>query len=278
MGKKKIALVDLSQSDTATLKATGVRSQKLTIKTKETPQEDMGKPISQTSAAEPTETENAAATEIKEKSTTKLRKRIRHGRSKRYTAAKSLIETCKAYPVSDAVKLLKEASTVKFDASVELHGNLSVEKVAGEMTLPHGTGKTLKVEIATDKTLTKLNTGTIDFDVLIAEPTMMPKLAKFAKLLGPKGLMPNPKTGTVTSDPQKKKTRLEAGQTLVKSEAKTPLMHTVLGKLSQPPIQLEANLNALIQAVGPKNITKLTLAPTMGPSVKIDLASFSQKE
>ena len=64
----------------------------------------------------------------------------------------------------------------------------------------------------------------------------------------------------------------------IKSEAKTPLMHTVLGKLSQPPIQLEANLNALIQAVGPKNITKLTLAPTMGPSVKIDLASFSQKE
>ena len=267
MGKKKIALVDLSQSDTATLKATGVRSQKLTIKTKETPQEDMGKPISQTSAAEPTETENAAATEIKEKSTTKLRKRIRHGRSKRYTAAKSLIETGKAYPVSDAVKLLKEASTVKFDASVELHGNLSVEKVAGEMTLPHGTGKTLKVEIATDKTLTKLNTGTIDFDVLIAEPTMMPKLAKFAKLLGPKGLMPNPKTGTISTDPQSAAKKLAGGAVRYKS----PLIHLVVGKLSFKETDLTVNINAALKAIQPKNLTSLYLTASMSPSIKLSL-------
>src|SRR3990172_3491579 len=265
MGKKKIALVDLSQSDTATLKATGVRSQKLTIKTKEVPAEDMGQPISEAPVAAK-ETEEA-----KEKSTSKLRKRIKHAHSKRYTAAKSLITTGKAYPVDEAVKLLKEASTVKFDASVELHGNLSVEKVAGEMTLPHGTGKTLKVEIASDKTLTKLNTGTIDFDVLIAEPTMMPKLAKFAKLLGPKGLMPNPKTGTISADPEAAAKKLAGGAGRYKSENKAPLIHLVVGKLSFKEEALTANVTAAIKAIQPKNLTSLYLTASMSPSIKLSL-------
>ncbi len=263
MGKKKIALVDLSQSDTPRLKATGVRSQKLRIKKKEIAPEDMGQPISETPVASKPET--------KEKSDTKIRKRIKHGRSKRYAAAKSLIETGKAYPVSDAVKLLKEASSVKFDASVELHGNLSVEKVAGEMTLPHGTGKTLKVEIASDKTLTKLNAGTIDFDVLIAEPQMMPKLAKFAKLLGPKGLMPNPKTGTISANPETAKKKLAGGAMRYKSENKAPLIHLTVGKLSFKDADLTANINAAIKAIQPKNLSSLYLTASMSPSIKLSL-------
>ena len=265
MGKKKIALVDLSQSETPRLKATVVRSQKLNLKKKDQPQEDMGTPIAKAQV-------ESAKVKKEEKPATKIRKRIKHAHSKRYQAAKKLIDQKKAYAVDKAVKLLKETSTVKFDASVELHGNLSLEKIAGEMTLPHGTGKTLKVEIASDKTLTKLNAGTIDFDVLVAEPTMMPKLAKFAKLLGPKGLMPNPKTGTISADPQATAKKLAGGAVRFKSENKAPLIHLVVGKLSFKEEALTANVTAAIKAIQPKNLTSLYLTASMSPSIKLSLA------
>lgn len=257
MGKKKIALVDLSQGEKAELKATGVRSQKVTFKKKEALVEE---PI----AVEPVEPVKEEAKSVK------ARKRIKHGRSKHYQEAKAKLKN-EAYPIAEAVKILKEISPVKFDPSVELHLNLSVDKVSGEVQLPHGTGKTLKVEIASEKTLIKLNDNRIDFDILIAIPAMMPKLAKYAKILGPKGLMPNPKNGTISPDPEAAAKKFSGGLIRYKSEPKAPLMHLVIGKLSFTEKQLAENLRAVITAAVPKNIAAAFLCSSMSPSIKLNL-------
>ncbi len=255
MGKKKIALVDLSQSEKAELKATGVRSQKLTFKAKKSQEPE---PV----AIEPKE---IAPAQVKE---TKARKRVKHPHSQRYQDAKAKLKN-ESYPLTEAVALLKEMSQVKFDPSVELHLNLSVDKVGGELQLPHGSGKTIRVEIASDKTLTKLNDNKIDFDVLIAVPAMMPKLAKYAKILGPKGLMPNPKNGTISPDPETAAKKFAGGLIHYKSEPKAPLMHLVVGKLSFKDDQLVDNLKAVITAVQPKNIAAAFICSSMSPSIKL---------
>jgi len=255
MGKKKVALVDLSQGETAELKATGVRSQKISFKVKK-PQEPEPKPIQgPTLKAE-------------------IHKRIRHGRSKRYLEAKAKL-TNKTYPIDEAVKLLKAISRVKFDPSVELHLNLLVDKVGGELQLPHGTGKTVKVEIASEKTLVKLNDDKIDFDILIAAPMMMPKLAKYAKILGPKGLMPNPKNNTIAADPETAAKKFCGGLIHYKSEPKAPLMHLIIGKLSFKDEQLVDNLTAAIKSVQPKNISAAFICSSMSPSLKLDLQGLT---
>jgi large subunit ribosomal protein L1 len=261
MGKKKIALVDLSQGEKAQLKATGVRSQKLTGLKKDLPVEPEYKPIEVVESKE----KPASA-----KATARQRKHIRHGRSHRYQQAKAKLAD-ESYALTEAVKILKEISQVRFDPSVELHLNLSVDKVAGEVQLPHGTGKTLRVEIASEKTLVKLNDNRIDFDVLIAAPAMMPQLAKYAKILGPKGLMPNPKNGTITPDPEAAAKKFSGGLIHYKSEPKAPLMHLVIGKLSFKDDQLIANLKAIIASVKPSNIAAAYLCSSMSPSVKLEI-------
>lgn len=271
MGKKKIALVDLSQSDTPTLKATGVRSQKLTVK-KAVKQEMPEVPMpSLEGGSEP----SAIRSEVKDGSepakTGRIRKRIKQGRSKQYQEVKKLVDMAHLYPLAEAVPLLRKVSTSKFDASVELHFNLNVDKLAGEMSLPHGTGKEVKVEIASDATLTKLNDGIIDFDVLVAEPKMMGKLAKYAKLLGPKGLMPNPKTGTISDKPQEAAKKLSSGTIRYKSENKAPLMHLVVGKMSFKDSQLQDNIKAAVKEVKPKNIVGCYLCSSMSPSIKLEI-------
>jgi large subunit ribosomal protein L1 len=104
----------------------------------------------------------------------------------------------------------------------------------------------------------------------------MKKLNKFAKILGPKGLMPNPKNGTLTDDPKKRKKELESGKTQVKTESKAPLMHVVIGKTSSDSKKLSENLNALVTAVDPKRIKKLTLASTMSPGIKVELSNLQK--
>ncbi len=248
MGKKKVALVDLSLSEKAELRATGVRSQKISFKKKE--------------AAPP------EPTPIIQGPTLKVRKRVKHGRSQRYLEAKAKLKN-EVYSPAEAIVLLKEISKVKFDPSVELHLNLNVDKVSGELQLPHGNGKKLTVEIASDKTLVKLNDGKIDFDVLIAAPAMMPKLAKFAKILGPKGLMPNPKNGTISAEPETAAKKFSGGLIHYKSEPKSPLIHLVIGKLSFKEDQLVDNLQAVINSVQPKNISAAFICSSMSPSLKL---------
>jgi len=271
VGKKKIALVDLSQSETAQLKATGVRSQKLT---KSKAQKITQAPIP---VVEPVVTEEKSRSDESDRgSSVSLKKkpgRVKHPRSRRYLAAKTKIDKTKTYPIAAAVKLLREVSLAKFDASVEFHASLTCDKLSGELQLPHGTGKKVKVEIASEATLTKLNDNVIDFDILVAEPTIMPKLAKYAKFLGPKGLMPNPKTGTISPKPEELKKKLEGGTMRYKSESKAPLVHLIVGKLSFSDNQLIENINTVITTLQPKNLSLVHLCSSISPSIKVDINS-----
>jgi large subunit ribosomal protein L1 len=191
-------------------------------------------------------------------------------RGRRWQKAREKVNPKKAYPLGEAIKLLKAVSFSRFDGSVDAH--LVVKKVGlkGEVEFPYPTGKQQKIRIADEELLKDLERGKIDFTLLIATPQMMPKLAKYAKILGPRGLMPNPKAGTITDKPEELAKKL-TGKINWKTEAKAPLIHLTIGKVSQPENQLEENFKALITAVGEKNIKKAVLAPTMGPGIKIQL-------
>ena len=129
----------------------------------------------------------------------------------------------------------------------------------------------MKVAIADDALLSKIEAGTIDFDILVAHPSMMSKLAKLAKILGPKGLMPNPKNGTVSPDPQKRAKELAHGQVNFKAEPGNPIVHLPVGKVSFEDKKLIENIEAILSAIGRGKILRATLASTMGPGVKVAL-------
>lgn len=198
-------------------------------------------------------------------------------RGKKYQEAKNKIDVEKSYTLSETLQLVKVTSYAKFGGPVQLHLVLTKGSVNKVLDLPYASGKTKKVEIATDETVAKLQSGKIEFDVLIAHPSMMPKLVPFAKVLGPRGLMPNPKNGTISDKPEeaaKKWTRSDSGgyPLQVKSEAKAPLVHTIIGKIDQPEKELEENFKVIVNAIGQKNIAKIYIAPTMGPAIKVVVA------
>ncbi len=191
-------------------------------------------------------------------------------RGKKYIEAKAKVDVEKTYTPEEAVRLAKETSISKFGGSVQLHVVLKKGSVNKTLELPHSSGKTKKVEIASDETIEKLKSGKIDFDVLITHPSMMPKLVPFAKVLGPKGLMPNPKNGTISEAPEKAAEKFGGNSFQVKTENKAPLVHTIIGKLAQPEKELVENYMAILEAVGGSRIVdKAYIAPTMGPSIKV---------
>jgi len=136
--------------------------------------------------------------------------------------------------------------------------------------LPHSQGKKKKIEIADQNTLKKLKDGKIDFDVLLATPEIMPRLVPYAKILGPRGLMPNPKNGTLIKD-KKQAEKFSENSLTLKTERKAPVIHTVVGKVGQKQSELVANTKAVLKAVGPKQISRAYLTSTMSPSVKIEV-------
>jgi len=224
---------------------------------------------------EKTETEEvgAAAKKSDKKSSSKeqgKRGKVRV-RGKNYVKAKKLVDAKKTYPLKDAVALLRSMKYATFDESVELHVNTKEANIKGEVSLPHGTGKTVRVVVADDALLAKINDGVIDFDILIAEPSFMPKLVKFARVLGPKGLMPNPKTGTVTDKTAEAVKKFSSGTLRFKTEAKFPIIHQVVGKMSHTDAQLVENVEALVKAIVKKNILNLFISSSMTPSVQITL-------
>jgi len=202
-----------------------------------------------------------------------VEKKIKHPfrGGKAIKAAKSKVDRTKTYGLEEAVKLVKTTNITKFDATVSLHLNLINKLGRVEVTFPYLAGAKKRVAIASDELLSEIEKGKLDFDILLTTPAMMPKLAKLARILGPKGLMPSPKSGTVTPNPESKKKEFEAGKTVVKSESKFPLMHVTIGKVSQKEEELVANLQAILEAVKPKNISKAVLASTMSPGVKLQL-------
>ncbi len=202
----------------------------------------------------------------------KTKKKIR---SKSYQEAVLKIDHGKFYPIEEAVKLLREISLTSFDATVELHINTIEKGLRGVISLPHGTGKKVKVEIAQadniDKLLEQIEKGKIDFQALVAHPMVMGKLARVAKFLGPKGLMPNPKAGTISSEPEKVAKRLSAGEITWKTEPEFPIVHQIIGKLSFKDKELEENYQALVKSIGDTKIKNITLKSTMSPGIKIKI-------
>jgi large subunit ribosomal protein L1 len=208
--------------------------------------------------------------------------------------------------LDEAIKILKETSTAKFDETVELHANLNIDpKYADQqlrttVTLPNGVGKSIKIAVltnenniseaqaggadivGTDDLIEQISQGQIDFDLLIATPDMMPKLAKLGRVLGPKGLMPSPKSGTVTTTLPETLTDFKKGKFEYKAD-KTGVVHVSFGKSSFTEPQLVENLTSLYQSIeqnrpsGVKGIyfKKIFICTSMGPSIQLDVESFS---
>jgi large subunit ribosomal protein L1 len=220
---------------------------------------------------------------------------------KRLAELEKTIDRTKSYNLKQACELVKKSATAKFDETVELHIRLGIDvkktdqSVRGATLLPHGTGKTRSVAVVAKgekireaqaagadfageaDLIEKIAKGWLGFDVLVATPDAMKDLTKLGKILGPKGLMPNPKTGTVTFEVGRIVKELKAGRVEFKSDA-TGIIHCPIGKASFPPDQLEANAKTLIEAVqGAKPqavkgayIASVTLCSTMGPGVKVN--------
>jgi large subunit ribosomal protein L1 len=228
-------------------------------KTQETPSESVS-PVEATPIVTETETQTTEETSKKQPKV----------RGKQYKAAKVKIDRNKLYAVPQAVTLVKEATFSKFTGTMELHLLVKKEGLSANLTLPHATGKQKKIEIASDKTIEQLKAGKVEFDVLLATAEMMPKLVPFARLLGPKGLMPNPKAGTLIKS-EKDAVKFSADSMTVKTEKKQPVIHTTFGKVDQKDEDLVENVNAVLDAVGRKAILKAYMKSTMSPSVKLSL-------
>lgn len=192
-------------------------------------------------------------------------------RTKKYKEKLALIDRSKKYALTDAAKLVKQTSYSKFTGSVEVHINIKEKGLRGTLTLPHGTGKKVRIAIADDKLIEKVSAGKIDFDILVARPTDMARLAKVARILGPRGLMPNPKAGTISAEPEKVVAKLSQGQTQWKTETAAPIVHMVIGKTDFEDNKLTENLSSLIKAIGPEKINTLFVKATMGPAIKVSL-------
>ncbi len=181
-----------------------------------------------------------------------------------------MADRTKKMSVRDAVELLKKMSYAKFDETVEVHVNLKEQGLKGDVVLPHGTGKEVRAVIVDEKIIKEISDGVFNFDILITTPANMSQLVPFARVLGPKGLMPNPKTGTVTDKPEEALKKFKGGSINFKSEAKAPIIHQAVGKMSFPTDHLEANISAFLGAVSKKNIVSTYIAGSMTPSVQIE--------
>lgn len=227
-------------------------------------------------------------------------------RGKKYQDAVKAFDKKEQYDVADAISIVKKNATAKFDETIELHlrtgcdGRHAEQQIRGAVVLPHGTGKTVKVLVFAKGTkvdeaqaagadfvggeelIPKIqNEGWLDFDVVVATPDMMGVVGRLGRVLGPKGLMPNPKAGTVTMDVTKAINDIKAGKIEYRLD-KTNIIHCPIGKASFTEEQLLQNLNTLLEAlvkVRPSSLKgqylkSITLATTMGPGVKVSVAKF----
>lgn len=201
----------------------------------------------------------------------KFQKKQKAFHSTQYFTLIKQVDTSKTYSLSEALELLEKLQRKSFDETVELHINTLSGGVSGNVVLPNGTGKKTRVAIANDTLIAEIEKGIINFDILLATPDLMPKLARVAKVLGPRGLMPNPKNGTITENPEGVVKKYEAGQINFKTEGKAPIIHLTIGKMSFGPKKLSQNIEALISAVKKSNIVNATLKSTMSPGIKLKI-------
>ena len=221
------------------------------------------------------EAEEKAEGEVVEEVKVKRAPKPAKKRSVRYSNMKKLVDHDQAYTVVEAVKKLSEMTKSGKMKTVELHINTRDTGIRGEIKLPHSTGKEVKIAIFSDEIAGKIQNNAIDFDMLLATPADMPKLAKFAKVLGPKGIMPNPRNGTITADPEKRAAELAAGGTLpYKTEGKFPIIHLALGSIKQPQSDLIDNINETLRSIGVSRIKNAFLVCTQTPSVRLSLGTI----
>lgn len=229
---------------------------------------------------------------------------MKHG--KKYSDAAKAIDRATQYEPAEAIALAKKAATAKFDETIEVHirtgcdGRHADQQIRGAVVLPNGTGKTVKVlvfakgdklneaeaagadYVGGDELIPKIqNDGWLDFDVVVATPDMMGVVGRLGKVLGPKGLMPNPKAGTVTMDVTKAINDIKAGKIEYRLD-KSNIIHVPIGKASFAEEQLKENFDALMDAIVKAKpstlkgqyLRSISLAPTMGPGVKVSTAKF----
>lgn len=192
-------------------------------------------------------------------------------RGKKYQQLKTQVDAAKTYSPKEAFELLKKVSFGKNTQTVEVHVNVTEKGLSGNVNLPHFAGKQRKIVVFDDELASEIKAGKINFDVLVASPADMPKILPLAKVLGPKGLMPNPKNGTLVPNPQKTVESFSGNSLHYKTEKDFPIIHTVIGKVDQPTKELTENFSALIEAVNPKNIKKVVVKSTMSPGIKVAL-------
>lgn len=192
-------------------------------------------------------------------------------RSKKYLAVAEKVNENKLYSLSEALDLLPQIHIAKFDETVELHFNLSEGGFSGNATLPHGSGKKVRVVEATDEIISDVMNGKINFDVLVATPAIMPKLARVAKILGPRGLMPNPKNDTVSANIPEIMKKYQGGHVTFKTESKNPIMHVTVGKLSFGSEKLLENIETLLTEIQKTKVKKAVLKSTMSPAITLQL-------
>jgi len=272
MGSKKNVDMAQSESEVKIIKAKKIDSEEKLDQTSDTKSAKVTKADKPTKKKEEKKTGTEQEVGGDEKTSTNTKpasKKSKKKRGKKYQAVRAQLDKTKTYDLDQAIALVKKFSYAKFDASVEAHIVVKEEGTSVNLALPFSTGKSVKVVIANDQVLADVEQGKIDFDVLLATPELMPKLAKLAKILGPKGLMPNPKNGTLTPKPEVKKKELEAGTFTLKTEKKAPLMHLVVGKVSMNDQMLKENLLVIIKALKNK-LVKIVIAPSMGPAIKIN--------
>lgn len=225
---------------------------------------------------------------------------MKHG--KKYRAVAEKVEKNKIYTLDEALAIVKDGKIAKFDESVEVHVKLAIDakkgdqQVRGTAVLPHGVGKTKKIAVVTstkakeaqdagadvvggEELIEKIKAGKIeDFDVLVATPEMMPKLAQVAKILGPRGLMPSPKTETVTDKIKDAVDMLKKGKLSFKND-NSGNVHQVIGKMSFDAAKLKENLEVFMDALNKakpaatkgKYVTSVTVCSTMGPGVRVQM-------
>ncbi len=226
-----------------------------------------------------------------------------HHLGQKYLQAAQLIEKNRLYPAKEAFELLTKTSITKFDPTVEIHLNVVDSNLRGKVNFPHPPTQkrekkylvfsdqksTLPADRSAaggqqliwgdEKTIAEIESGKLrpnrDFDIVIAQPKFMPQLAKIAKILGPAGMMPNPKNKTVTNNIASALESASSASFEYKTDPTAPIVHTTLGKLSYRTEKLTQNLKALILAIGPTKIKKATISSTMSPGIKLDLSTIN---
>ncbi len=198
-------------------------------------------------------------------------------RSPKYRMTKGKSPKTTLHTLDSAVTQIQSLTYSRFPGSVELHINLKKKEAFTSTTvdMPYTTGQAKKAVLLTDEIVSELQAKKITFDILYASPDQMKDLVPFAKLLGPRGLMPNPKNGTLVPDPKKAVSNYKSTSLTIKAEPKAALIHTIIGKTDMKPDELLANATTALKAVDTKNITTAYLSATMSPSVKLDLNQFS---